>query len=161
MPVTTSRNPLRLLLLVGLAAGAFSAAPVLAQDSKPIQTQDTNVSGVVAELMECKREEGVLTVRVRYRNTTDKKVSVKVLNANNFDAYYVTAGGKKYLMMRDPQKMTLSPQVLQGTGQLSVKLDKGGTYQWWAKYPAPVADVKKISYYTPLTAPFDNVPISD
>ena len=161
MPATMSRCTFRLMLLLGLAAVAFSAAPVVAQGSKPIQTQDTNVSGVVAELIECKREEGVLTVRVRYRNTTDKKVQLKVVSQNNFDEYYVTAGSKKYLMMRDPQKNTLSPQTLRGTGQLSVSIDKGGAYQWWAKYPAPAADVKKISYYTPLSAPFDNVPISD
>ena len=158
MPLTTSRNPLRFLLFVGLAAGAFSAAPVLAQSSKPIQSQDTNVSGVVAELIECKREEGVLTVRVLYRNTTDKMVKVKLVPGKNYDAYYVTAGSKKYLMMRDPQKKTLSAYT---RGNMTVNLDKDGRFQWWAKYPAPSADVKKITYYTPLTAPFDNVPISD
>ena len=121
------------------------------------------MSGVVAELIESKREDGVLTVRVRYRNTTDKKVKLLLIKGNNFDEYYVTAGSKKYLMMRDPQKVTLSPQ---GTdkfrrGILEADLAKGGTYQWWAKYPAPPADVKTINYYTPLSAPFDNVPISD
>jgi hypothetical protein len=159
MPVTMSRCTLRLMLLVGLVAASFSAAPVLAQGSKPIQTQDTNAPGVVAELVECKREDGVLTVRVLYRNTTDKRVSMKVVPGQNYDEYYMTAGSKKYLMMRDPQKMTLSPQAK--GGGLTIRLDKGGTYQWWAKYPAPPAEVKKINYYTPLTAPFDNVPISD
>ena len=115
-------------------------------------------------VIECKREDGVLTVRVRYRNTTDKKVKLLLINKKNFDEYYVTAGSKKYLMMRDPQNKTASPQ--EGSyggysGRVGADLAKGGTYQWWAKYPAPPADVKKISYYTPLSAPFDNVPISD
>ncbi len=159
MTVTMSRYALRSMILLGLAAGAFSAAPALAQASKPIQTQETNISGVVAELIECKREDGVLTVRVRYRNTTGKKVKLMVVN-RNYDNFYVTAGNKKYLMIRDPQKKTLSPHGDQ-FGQLGTNLDKGGTYQWWAKYPAPPAEVSKISYYTPLSAPFDNVPISD
>ena len=164
MRVSMSRYTLRLMLFLGLAAGAFSAAPVLAQDSKPIRSQDTNASGVVAELMECKREDGVLTVRVRYRNTTDKKVRLSLIKDKKYDEYYVTAGGKKYLMMRDPQRKTLSPQdgSYGGyTGRVGADLDKGGVYQWWAKYPAPPAEVKKINYYTPLSAPFDNVPISD
>ena len=164
MTVFMSRCTLGLMLILGLAASALSAAPVLAQGSKPIQTQETNISGVVAELIECKREDGVLTVRVRYRNTTDKKVKLLLIDKKNFDAYYVTAGSKKYLMMRDPQKKTLSPQ--DGSyggysGRVGADLDKGGAYQWWAKYPAPPAEMTKISYYTPLSAPFDNVPISD
>ncbi len=45
-----------------------AAAPVPAQPlaapayAAPVQTQDTNTPGVVAELMECKRKEGVLTM---------------------------------------------------------------------------------------------------
>ena len=159
-----SRYRLRLMLLLGLAAGSLGAALVLAQGSTPIQSQDTNISGVVADLIECKREDGVLTVRVRFRNTTDQKVKLLLIEKKNFDVYYVTAGSKKYLMIRDPQKKTLSPQdgSYDGyTGRVGADLAKGGTYQWWARYPAPPADVKKINYYTPLTAPFDNVPISD
>jgi len=40
-------------------------------------------------------------------------------------------------------------------------LDKGGSFTWWAKYPAPPSEVKKVNCVTPLGAPFDDVPVSD
>ena len=42
-----------------------------------------------------------------------------------------------------------------------VSLKPGGSWLWWAKYPAPPAGVKKINYYTAHTAPFEDIPISD
>jgi hypothetical protein len=42
-----------------------------------------------------------------------------------------------------------------------VHVGKGESYVWWAKYPAPPAEQKKISYFTPITHLFDNVPITD
>jgi hypothetical protein len=166
MTVTMRRSTSSLVILLGLAAGAFRAAPVLAQAQNPIQTQDTNIKDVVAELMECKREEGVLTVRLRFRNTnkTEHKV-IKFITRDNsnkdtYDAYYVTAGSKKYFVLRDTEKKPLAPQTNGYGGVLEVTIEKDGSYVWWAKYPAPPADVKKVTYYTPMTPPFDNVPIS-
>jgi hypothetical protein len=161
MVVITSRCRSSLVILLGLAAGAFYAAPVLAQAPKPIQTQDSNFKDVVAELMECKREDGVLTVKVRFRNTstTEQKSITLIPRDNARDDYYVTAGSKKYFVLRDTEKKPLGPPG-NYAGVLEVTLEKGGSYMWWAKYPAPPADVKKINYYTPVTPPFDDVPIN-
>lgn len=121
---------------------------------------ETNVAGVAAEVVEARRKDGVLTVQVRYRNTSDKALSFYPLSGAKFDSYYVTAEDKKYLVLRDEAKTALAPQV-NPAGDVFVSLAPGGTYLWWAKYPAPPAAVKKISYYTPVTAPFDDVPITD
>jgi len=40
-------------------------------------------------------------------------------------------------------------------------LAPGGSYQWYAKYPAPPASVKSLTFYTRWTPPFDDVPITD
>ena len=146
------------LTLLGFAAGLLFSGPTLAQP--PIQSQDSNVAGIVAEITECKRQDGVLTVRVRLRNTGDKDVRVSLISGRNYDSYYVTAGGKKYFILRDSEKTPLAPQG-DGFGNLSAGVAKGASYVWWAKFPAPPADVKKISYFTPMTPPFDNVPITD
>lgn len=161
MIATMSRRTLSLVMLLGCVAGAFNAPSAVAQAVNPIQSQDTHTTGIIAELIECKREDGVMTIRLRLRNTTDNAVDITLINARNYDAYYVTAGNKKYFVLRDSEKQTLTPQTEGGSGEIRVKLAKGGTYVWWAKYPAPPADVKKVSYYTPLTPPFDNVPIKD
>jgi hypothetical protein len=122
--------------------------------------QETNVSGVVAELVECKREDGQLSIKMRLVNTGDKDASIHAITGRNFDAYYATAANKKYFILRDSEKTPLAVQA-DGSGYVSARIPKGGSWTWWAKYPAPPADVKKLSYYTPLTPPFDNVPIKD
>jgi hypothetical protein len=142
--------------LAGLALGAGLA---WAQGT-PLQTQEINAAGVVAELTECRRSEGVLSIRLRLRNTTDAKVGFNAIDGRNYDSYYVVAAGKKHFVLRDSEKTPLAPAA-DGFGSIHVDLQKGGSFLWWAKYPAPPPDVKKITYVTPLGAPFENVPISD
>lgn len=144
-------------------ASAAPLAPSAAEQSSVIQTQDTSVEGVVGELIECQRSEGVLTVKVRFRNTSSKPESLTFThwNATGQDnpKFYVTAGNKKYFMLADADGTVLSTNST-GNG-VSADLDAGKTYQWWAKYPAPSAEAKKVNFMTPLTAPFEDVPITD
>jgi hypothetical protein len=149
--------------LIGFAL--FGAAPLIspaaADEAKAITgAQDTNKPGLVAEIIECKRQAGVLSVQMRLRNTTDKDVDAQIIDIRNFHQYYVTAGAKKYLIMEDSDRVPLSSPA-NSSGSFSARIPKGGSWVWWAKYTAPPADVKAISYYTPLAPPFDNVPISD
>jgi hypothetical protein len=162
MTATMSRWTLSLVILLGFVAGAFKAPPAVAQAVNPIQSQETNTAGISAELIECKREDGVLTIRLRLRNTADKKVRLDLIGGfgPKYDDYYVTAGNKKYFILRDSEQQALATQTNVGINVV-VDLDRGDTYVWWAKYPAPPAEVKKVSYYTPLAPPFENVPIKD
>lgn len=137
-----------------------AAAPVAAKAPAKASARETNTAGVVAEIVEVKRKEGVLTVQLRYTNTGAKAVSFYALTGGKYDSYYVTAEDKKYLMLRDEDKSTLSPQV-NPAGDVYVSLQPQGSYLWWAKYPAPPAAVKKVSYHTPVTAPFDDLSIRD
>ena len=61
----------RTLLLLGFSAPAAAQAPAPA-----IQTQETNEAGVVADLTECRRSEGVLSIKVKLRNTGAENVRV-------------------------------------------------------------------------------------
>jgi hypothetical protein len=162
MTATMSRWTLSLVILLGFVAGAFKAPPAVAQAVNPIQSQETNKAGIIAELIECKREDGVLTIRLRLRNTADKKVRLDLIGGfgPKYDDYYVTAGNKKYFILRDSEQQALATQTNVGINVV-VDLDRGDTYVWWAKYPAPPAEVKKVTYYTPLAPPFENVPIKD
>src|ERR1035441_10955255 len=54
--------------------GSIFAAMPAAEQVGVIQTQETTYPGVVAEFTECRRKEGVLNIRVRFRNTSDKQV---------------------------------------------------------------------------------------
>jgi hypothetical protein len=148
----------RALAVVAVVASTAFVAPVLAQT--PIQSQDSNVAGVVAEITECKRADGVLTIRMRLRNTGSAATSITLVENRKFDGYYLTAGSKKYFILKDSDGTPLAPQ-LDTFGKVAPSIDKGGQYTWWSKYPAPPADVKKVSYFTPVTGPFDNIPITD
>ena len=145
-------------LTFGLVAAAILAKPAIAQT--PIQSQDSNTAGIVAEITECKRADGVLTVRVRFRNTTDKPIVMDVIHGRNFDSYYVTAASKKYFILRDTEKVPLAPAI-DGSGNVRTEIAPKGGYVFWARFPAPPADIKKINYITPHTPPFDNIPITD
>lgn len=151
--------------LVVLAASrpaqvAAQAATPVAKPVAPLQVQETNEAGVIAEFVECKRKEGVLTLRIRLRNTGNAGTHFYLISSRNYDNFYVTAEDKKYLVLRDEEKTPLAPAANAG-GDVGVNLAKGGSWLWWAKYPAPPAGVKKINYVWPLGAPFEDIPIAD
>jgi hypothetical protein len=150
-----------LAVLIGLAAlaGATPPRPTGAQTAA-IQTQETNFPGVNAELVECRRKDGVLTIRLRLRNTGKQAQQVTLVTGREYKDYYVTAGTKKYFVLRDTEKTPLAVAADSG-GSVAPSIPPGGAYTWWAKYPAPPADVKKVNYITPLGAPFEDVPVTD
>jgi Cytochrome oxidase complex assembly protein 1 len=139
------------------------AVPPAAGQAGVIQTQEANEEGVVGELTECRRSEGVLTLKIRFRNTSNKAVNLTFdqWGSNSDQAkYYVTAGNKKYFMLTDADGQVLSTNTAFNNG-MSVNLDPGKTFLWWAKYPAPPAEVRKIDVMMAVTPPFEDVPVTD
>lgn len=150
-PATTAEPP----------AEATAALPA-AEQAGVIQTQETNTGGVVGELTECRRHEGVLTIKLRFRNTTNKLAVLKLTAWNDrgdFEKFYVTAGTKKFFILKDTEGTYLSS--LSASNGVSLALEPGQTSLWWAKYPAPSPDVKKINLITPVAPPFEDIPITD
>ncbi|HUK87210.1 MAG TPA: hypothetical protein VLT85_06060 [Terriglobales bacterium] len=141
-------------------AATPAAAPAAAPATPAIQSQDANQAGLVADLIECKRGDGVLTVKVRFRNTSGQPVKLSVIEARDYEKFYVTAGSKKYLILKDSEGAYLATQP-NGFGNLNADIEPGQSWQWWAKFPAPPTDMSKITLVTPLAPPFDDVPISD
>lgn len=161
------RSVLWLAVLVGLAiVGASRPMPAAAQAAKPakpaepLQVQETNEPDIVAEFIECKRKEGVLTIRIRFRNRGTESPRFYLINNRDFDNWYVSAEDKKYLILRDEEGTPLAPPSDSG-GSVGVSLRPKGTWLWWAKYPAPPPEVKKINYYTTVTGPFEDIPVTD
>ena len=149
------------LFAVSVLALALAAGPAYAQAAKPLQIQETNIEGVNAELVEAVRKEGVLTIKVRYRNSGAQPAKVQLLSGGSeIDKYYVVAGSTKFLPLKDAQKVPLmSPP--DHHGNLAPDLKPAGSFLFWAKYPAPPAEAKKVSFFTPRTPPFEDVPITE
>lgn len=145
--------------LVGAILVATAGAPGWAQ-TEAIQSQDTNIGGLVADITQCKRKDGVLTLRVRVRNTSGKKTNIRFTDGYGaYDKYYLTAGDKKYFVLRDSEGVPLATD--EGNGYVSVDVEKDGSFTWWAKYPAPPAEVTSVSFYTAFAPPFEDLPITD
>jgi hypothetical protein len=138
---------------------AQTAAPPAAPAGS-LATQDTNEIGIAADFTECKRKDGVLSVMVRFRNVSSAPAKLVVFQGGNYPAFYVTAANKKYFLLQDSEGTYLTSAAGYG-GFLTVPLAKDQQFTWWAKFPAPPADVKKISLMTPLAAPFEDIPIAD
>jgi hypothetical protein len=132
----------------------------LAQAPKP-QAHETSVEGVTAEISEAVRKEGVLTVKMRLRNTGSSASTVPIsADWRDADKYYPVAGSTKFLVLKDTKGAPLMVQ-LNNFGGLSPVIKPGGSFLFWAKYPAPPADARKFTFYTPLAPPIEDVQITD
>ena len=136
---------------------ALLAASLPASAQKALATGDVNKADVIAEVTECKRSEGTMTLKIRLKNTGDKSLSFYIVSGGKYDSHYVTAGKKKYLMLRDAEKKPLAPAA-NPVGDVFVSIPKGGVWTWWAKFPAPPAEIKKIEYTWPIGTPIDDIP---
>lgn len=155
-----------LVLVTGFSfATSVSVVPVAAQTPAGgalSESQDVNgASGLVAEIVQCKRAGGVLSIRMRLRNTGSEKSHLKLVAGGKYDGYYLVAGNKKYFILRDSEKTPLANPTNNFSKDVETTIPKGGRFVWYAKYPAPPNEVKKITYYTPITAPFEDVPVSE
>ena len=142
------------------APPAATAPPAAAPPAAAaLKTGDTNTAGITADVTECRRKEGVLSVKVRFRNAAAEKKSFVLIDMANYTSFYVTATSKKYFILKDSEGNYLTPQP--SFGRLSVTLDPGEQYTWWAKYPAPPAEVKAVTLYMPVAPPLEDIPVVD
>ncbi len=136
---------------------APNAAPV---SPAALKTGDTNTAGVTADVTQCQRKDGVLSVKVHFRNTGSTKTTLHLIDGRDYEKFYVTAASKKYFVLKDSEGTYLTPSA-EPFGNLSVDLEPGGQYTWWAKYPAPPPEVKAVTLYTPVAPPLEDIPVSD
>jgi hypothetical protein len=100
----------------------FAAAPLpplsgvgpgrVARAAEAIASAETNTAGLVAEIIQCRRIEGVLSIYMRLRNTTDTDIDIARIEYDNF---YVTAKNKKYLLMKDKDRNFLASPPAPGS----------------------------------------------
>jgi len=155
---------MRIIVLLALAtifiitSSMFLSSPTVslvhAQSSSAIQSQETDFPGVVAEIIQCRRKRGILTVQVRARNTSSKRVRVFWHDVKK-DVYLMDeTNQKKYFVLKD----ATGDYIWSGSpGDINPDTTKIS----WFKFPAPPADVKEITVVLPKCAPFEDVPIQD
>ena len=137
----------------------MGVAPALAQPAKP-QAHETSIDGVTAEIVEAVRKEGVLTLKVRYRNGADTPVKMRLYRSWDNDEYYLTAGNTKLMVLKDSKGVAVAVPHGQH-GETFVEIKPKGSYLFWAKYPAPPAEAKKVTIYHPHSPPIEDIPVAD
>jgi hypothetical protein len=148
------------LVFASMFAVATPAVAQSTQAAKPLATREMDVEGIVAEVIESDRKEGVLTVRVRFRNDGDKPAKLKLVDAQGYANTYVSSADKKYPLVRDSGgKEVATPR--DGGGWLEPTIRPKATWSWWGKFPAPPADRKSYSLYLKVGPPIDDIPIVD
>lgn len=153
------RSFLFFVLPIFLITGSiFVPLPILqithAQPSPVIQSQETSFPGILAELIQCKRKKGVLTVKVRLKNTSSKGVKTWWRDVQKNVYLMDEANQKKYFILKDANGEYICNV---DTGDIPPNMSKIA----WFKFPAPPSEVKEISIILSLSSPFEDVPIED
>ena len=151
-------NPQRRLALAAAlaAACAIPALPALAQ----AKGHETSIDGVTAEIVEAVRKEGVLTMKVLYRNAAATPAKLKLYRNWDDTDYYVTAGSTKLMVLKDSKGTPVAvPHGQHGETDISIK--PNGSFLFWAKFPAPPAEAKKVSFFHPHSPPIEDIPVTD
>lgn len=142
-----------------------SAAATPAVTSTGIATADGEESGVTLVVQELKRGSAdTATLRFTIINGSKKNFGFGYAMAD--PKHEVTdygsvggvqlldeAGKKRYFVVRDTQNKCVCSQKVGD-------IQPGSSKSLWAKFPAPPANVQKISVVIPHFGPMDDVPIS-
>lgn len=122
-------------------------------------------TGVEVTLVELKRTAGdSVTAKWRYRNT--QAADVKILKGGSAwsEPYKLTMGAflidpinkKKYMVITDAENIPLASKHGDWQGYT---LAPGQALSVWARFPAPPADVDKVTVTLPGVPPFEDVPV--
>jgi hypothetical protein len=156
----TLRTILGLLFLASMLSIVTPAVAQPKQGDKPLATRELDVEGVVAEVIESDRKDGVLTLRVRFRNNGQKPAKLPMVDAQGYVHTYLVSGNTKYPLLRDNTgKQVATPR--DGGGWLEPTIKPKATWSWWGKFPAPPADRNTYTLYLKVGPPIDDIPIVD
>jgi hypothetical protein len=137
-------------------ASAATPAPSGSAAASPIATEDHEIAGVQVALMELRRTSGdTVTLRVQFRNTTDKEVSDSLFygTAIATRTYLLDASRKKYAVLEDAES---KPVAYVGA---SSTIRPGAAIPAWVRFPAPPAEINTVTVVVPGVPPFEDVPV--
>lgn len=114
----------------------------------------TDVHGVVADLLTADRENGRLTVAVRFRNHSEAPRRIEVADDYG-ERWRLVAGGRDWPLMREPDGDPAATDPPRRT------LKPAQTALWRGTFVAPPAGVTTFRLEIPGVQTFEEVPIAD
>jgi hypothetical protein len=148
-------------MVLGLTLASLPFGSALAQDVLFAEGENPDIRIEVRDLK--RGDGGVVTLRLRLVNGSgepyDASCNMREYGANDncgefTGAYLLDATNKKkYLVVRDSDKKCICSGIS--------AVEDGKRSNIWATYPAPPADVAKVTVVVPLFEPIEDVPITD
>jgi hypothetical protein len=146
-----------------LVASFLTAAAAGA--ATPIASTESNVAGVTIDLMTLERKGNVLSVKWAVRNSGEKDANLTFqLGGQEVTTYLVDEeNGTKYFVLTDKEDKVVASEHEYTSSSFGVNesLKSGETKRFWAKFPAPPAEVKSITVMFTQADPLEDVAITD
>ncbi len=119
-----------------------------------LQARRTVVPGVMADLLDARREEGALLVTIRFRNSSESEADLPAAAAG-YAGWSLRAGEREWPLLRD------EGGELRASGELPARLAPAESRLWRGEFQAPPPDVETFALEIPGVEPFEGVPIQD
>ncbi|MGO4622370.1 hypothetical protein AB4Z34_24805 [Ensifer sp. 2YAB10] len=161
-----NRSDLRIvatcLALAISGTGAINAvkAQALGTSKPPLATGITDSGAAEAQVVEAVRNGDILTIKIRFAPIVPNKMEsiyAAISDQDYENNFYVLAGDKKYLLLRDSQDTPLA------SPQLSIRNTKESTVSgtWYGRFPAPPKEISEVSLTIRGVETIDGIPIAD
>jgi hypothetical protein len=158
-PPAQTSPPATAAATAGAGSTATGTAPAAAPAAASVASQETNWSGISADVTEFKRKGNTLTAKVVLRNHGNVEVQPEVIYK---EVYLMDLGaGKKYEVLKDEKGAYIAALRSGWADRWYEHVQPGQSYTIWMKFPAPPADVKSVTLQLPGMPPFEDLPIQD
>ncbi|MFY0479383.1 hypothetical protein [Achromobacter marplatensis] len=128
--------------------------------AKPLATGLTETGSAEGQVVEAVRSGDILTLKVRFKPIIPGKTEMvySQITKNDYeDSFYVIAGNKKHLLLKDSNDKPLTnPKLV-----LKTSKDTPLAGAWQGKFPAPPKDITEVSLTIPGVETFDAIKITD
>ncbi|MBO9330682.1 hypothetical protein GHR37_16165 [Achromobacter xylosoxidans] len=111
-------------------------------------------------MIEAVRSGDILSIKMRFKPIVPGKTEMiySTISQNDYEnSFYVVAGNKKYLLLKDSNDKPLTnPKLMLRTAK-----DTPIAGSWHGKFPAPPREITEVSLTIPGVETFDAVKITD
>jgi len=149
-----------MLTLASFSQAAHAQASTEATGTKPLATGLTETGTAEGQVVEAVRSGDILTLKVRFKPIVPGKTEMvySQITKNDYeDSFYVIAGNKKHLLLKDSNDKPLTnPKLV-----LKTSKDAPIAGAWQGKFPAPPKDITEVSLTIPGVETFDAIKITD
>lgn len=149
-----------LLLSMGLSQIASAQSQNVAAAPTPLATGLTHSGIAEGQVTEAVRNGDILSIKIRFKPVVAGKAEMVYPGISQDDyenSFYLVAGNKKYLLLKDSNGKPLT------NPKLVVRTEKDSPIAgaWQGKFPAPPKEISEVSLTIPNVETFDAIKISD